>query len=346
VIGRRGPRLVLRADAGHDLGSGHVMRLSALADAALDRNGEVVLLVGGEPGATLDHLATRRIASVRVEDETGGPDDRDAVIARARALGADAVVLDGPSFTPDYAAAIAAAGLRVASLDDLALAPLPTDVVINHNLGAESLRDRYARAHLRLLGRRFHLLRREFRAAPPAGAPLRATARRVLITMGGSDPVGATARVVTAMPGTGLELVVVLGPGFRADATLTVALADAERRGHGIQLHYRPRDLPAVMASCDLAVSASGGTLAELGYLGRPTVALAIVPDQVANARHHRELGLAVCGRPIDELSDDELAAEIAALLADEPLRRRLRDHTAASVDGRGAERVVEHLAA
>jgi spore coat polysaccharide biosynthesis predicted glycosyltransferase SpsG len=164
--------------------------------------------------------------------------------------------------------------------------------------------------------------------------------------MGGSDPVGATARAVGAIGGAGLELVIVLGPGFHCDGDLTRALATAEARGHQVQCHYRPADLPSIMASCDVAVSSAGGTLAELCYLGRPTVAVAIVADQVANARLHADHGLAACGRRLDAMTDRELASVIADLLADEPARRRMRDLCAASVDGRGADRVLERLAA
>ncbi len=345
-MNRGGPRLVLRADAGHGLGSGHVMRLTALADAAMARGGEVLVIVGGEPGPTLDHLATRRIASVPSDDATGGDDDRTRVIAHARTLGADTVVVDGPSFSPSYVLALADAGLRVASLDDLGTTPLPTTMVINHNLGAEELAACYPAAAVRMLGRPFHLLRREFRRLSPAGPPPRARARRVVITMGGSDPAGATSRALRAIGGSGLEIVVVLGPDFRCDEALTHALATAEARGHDVKVLYRPRELPAIMADCDVAVSAAGGTLAELGYLGRPTVALAIVADQVDNARRHVDRELAVCGQRLTDMADGELAAAVAELLADQAKRRRLRDRSAAALDGRGAERVIERLAA
>ena len=46
-----GPRLVLRADASHRLGSGHVLRLAALAEAAIDGGGAATLVVGDDPAA-------------------------------------------------------------------------------------------------------------------------------------------------------------------------------------------------------------------------------------------------------------------------------------------------------
>jgi len=335
--------IILRADAGHRLGSGHVMRLAALAEAA---RGRATVIVGGEPDAMLAALAVRGLDAVACPGPSGGAIDRDHLRACARDRGAGTVVVDGPAFTAGYVEGLAASGLVVASLDDLGAAPLPTAVVINHNLGAEALLEQYPAATLRLLGRRYHLLRGEFRRLSAGGSPPRNDARRVLVTMGGSDPAGATARVIGAIGGTRLEILVVLGPGFRRDRALDQALTIADARGHDVAVAVQPPDLPALMASCDVAVSAAGGTLAELGYLGRPTVAVAIAPDQIANARRHAAAELAIGGHTIDELDDTQLGDAIASLLADLPLRRRLRDRAAAALDGRGADRVLARLVA
>jgi len=341
-----GPRLVLRADASHRLGSGHVLRLAALAEAALEAGGTATMVIGDEPAPSLAGLAARGLTAVAVDAPSGSDAERDATVALARSLRADAVIVDGPTFTAAYTDAVGAAGLRAVALDDSGVAPPPTPVVVNHNLGAEALAERYPSAAVRLLGRRFHLLRREFRALPVGGVARRARVERVLVTMGGSDPSGATARVLAALPAGELTVTVVLGPGFRADGALAAGLAAAERAGHRLEVTYRPSDLPARMADCDLAISAAGGTLAELAYLGRPTIAIAIVPDQIANARRHRDAGLVAGGWPLAAVRDDELAATIVDLIGD-PLRRRaLAGAGSAELDGRGAARVIAHLAA
>ena len=335
--------LILRADAGHRLGSGHVMRLAALAEAAGQRS---LLIVGGEPAATVAQLIGRGLDAVASHGDSGTESDLAHVLGCAHDRGAAGVVVDGPGFSAGYVTALADRGLVVASLDDLGAAPLPTAIVVNHNLGAETLADRYPTTSTRLLGRRFHLLRGEFRRLSAAGSPPRPDARRVLITMGGSDPVGATARVVGALRGAHLELMVVLGPGFRHDAAFDRALAIADAHGHDVALAAQPADLPRLMSGCDVAISAAGGTLAELGYLGRPTFAVAIADDQIANARRHAAAELAVGGQPLADLTDEHLADSIAGLLGDLPLRRRLRDRAAAALDGRGADRVVAQLVA
>lgn len=336
------PTLILRADAGHRLGSGHAMRLAALAEAAGPRT---LLLVGGDAAGTVEALRRRGLAASGTGAATGSAGDLAQVVTSARERGARTVVVDGPGFTPSYVRALAAAGLTVVSVDDLGTAPVPGHVIVNPNLGAEALRDRYPAARHRLLGRPYALLRGEVRALPAAGGPVRADARRVLVTMGGSDPAGATARVLAALRGPSLEVMVVLGPGFQRDEAFERARTFAELRGHDVAIAVAPPELPALMAACDLAISAAGGTLAELGYLGRPTIAIAIAPDQVANARRHAAAGLCEGGLPLAELADDELGGLVTALLADRARRAELRALSAAVVDGDGAERVLGRLA-
>lgn len=337
---RSAPRLILRADAGHRLGSGHVMRLAALAEAARDAGGAARLLIGGEPAASVAALLARGLDAVAVEPGA----DPTTISAHADALAADAIVLDGPHFDPAWVAALSATGRIVASLDDRGVAPLPTPVVVNPGYGAAALADRYPAAAVHLLGRRYHLLRRELRALAHGGPPPGDPVERLLVTMGGSDPVGATARVVGAVPGAGLDLIVILGPGYRDHAALAVARAVARGRGHRVTLVENPAAVGPVLADCDLAISAAGGTLAELAYLGRPTYAVAIVADQLDVAARQAAAGLVAGGAPLADLDDAQLADDLAALLADGARRRDLAAAAAATIDGDGPARVLAAL--
>lgn len=342
------PRLILRADAGHRLGSGHVMRLAALAEAAVDAGGAARILVGGEPAASVAALRARGLEAVAVDDADGGGGASPvAVIARhADELAATAIVLDGPHFDPGWVRALVRRGRALASLDDRGVAPLPTPIVINPGFGAEALGDRYGASPVRLLGRAYHLLRREFRALPHGGAPLRDRVERIVITMGGSDPARATGRALLKAPAEGRELVVVLGPGFRHHDDIELASRWVRQRGGTVRVVEQPPLLAPILADCDVAVSAAGGTLTELAYLGRPTFAVAIVDDQVDVARRQAHAGLVACGVRFEDLSLAGLGVQLAMFVDDASQRRAVAAAAAATVDGQGPARILAALAA
>lgn len=336
------PALLLRADASHALGAGHVMRLVALADAARAIGVCARFVVGGDPAAMLAVLAARGHEAIAAGElhELG-----------ALATAPTAIVLDG-RFDPGAVAALVAAGHAVAALDDQATAPLPAPLVINPALGAEAQADRYPHAIIRLLGRAYALLRQDV-LAQPRHAPT-AARRRVLVTFGGSDPLGATPRMLTALVaaqaqvarGAPLAIDVVIGAQFAHRELLQQAVAAARAAGHAVDLRVQVADLPALMASIDIAISGAGGTLAELAYLGRPTAAYAIAPDQIAVARLHATTGRTHGGLDLSVADDAALVVSLAEFLVDDAGRIARATRAADDVDGDGAARVLQALIA
>src|SRR3990170_4043751 len=181
--------MVLRADAGPDIGAGHLFRCLALGQAWLDAGGHVIVVTATREGAHLARLRregfeTRRTAAVF-------PDPSD-VRGLTRVLAARPgawVVVDGYSFDGEYHEKILEAGGRLAVIDDTAHLPrYDVHVVVNQNLHATERRYvRGSRTRL-LLGPRYALLRREFRKFRRPEKPAPRIGRLLLITMGGSDP--------------------------------------------------------------------------------------------------------------------------------------------------------------
>lgn len=330
------PRILFRADASHTLGFGHVARICALVEEAEAHGAEAHAMFGGD-------LATIRAWT---RDHNVAAELRDwsttQVVHAASHPAVRAVIIDGPALAGELIPKLPAR-VRSVMIDDRGHSGLTVSSVVNHNIHAPELAGTYPAAGQRLLGRRYLMLRRDIRrymrgSCRPEGHVSRL---RVVITFGGSDPVGATARVVKWLPrDRPLDVVVITGPGYHDDHALREAVAAAVQAGHDVDVRRSPEDPGALFVSADAAICSAGGTLNELAYLGCPALAYAIVPDQVAPARHQLQRGLIAGGRRLDDLTDSVLRDDMLAFLLDDTGRRDVRQRALATADSDGPRRI------
>jgi spore coat polysaccharide biosynthesis predicted glycosyltransferase SpsG len=330
-------RILFRADAGTALGFGHVARICALIEEASARGFEAIAMFGGDHSAVRAWACDRRlVADIREWSAT-------AVVQAAEHPRVCAMFVDGPELAntlipklPDR--------IRTIMLDDAGRSAIPVATVVNHNIHAPALAASYPVARQRLLGRRYLMLRRDIRRYTRGSCrPANGQRLRVIISFGGSDPVGATARTLTMLPADrALELVVIAGPGYRDDEALHSAIAVATTAGHTVDLQRSPEDPGALFVSADAAICSAGGTLGELAFLGCPALAYAIVHDQVAPARQQERQGMIAGGRTWGETDDDILRDDIRAFITDDLARAQLRSHALATADSEGPRRIFD----
>lgn len=87
--------VLFRADASSAMGTGHVMRCIALAQAALARNWHCIFLTRGGERLLRDHLRSEEIEIVPTETELGRLADAHVVATMVRRYGIAWVVIDG-----------------------------------------------------------------------------------------------------------------------------------------------------------------------------------------------------------------------------------------------------------
>jgi len=334
------PAIVFRADASHALGLGHVARLCALIEELGPDDAQPIAMFGGD--AELSAWVSRH-GIAGTARPPGQPWSAAEVLAAAAEPRVRAVVVDGPTLATALAPALIERGVRTVVIDDRGGCALAVDAIVNHNFHAPTLAGGYPGARLRLLGRDYLLLRRTVRRYPRGSCRPKTGARlRVIVSFGGSDPVGATARTLHLIPpDRPVDLVVLAGPGFRDDEALRRAAQVAAAAGHTVQIVHGSDDPGSLFVHADAAICSAGGTLGELAYLGCPALGFAIVPDQVPCARNQVRGGLIAGGRTWSETDDDTLRAELLAFLADDRGRRGLRQRALATATGNGARRVV-----
>lgn len=342
---RRAP-LVIRADAGEKIGSGHLMRCLALAQAWQDSGGEVRHMGTALPPSLAARLAGERIASTVIDEIAGSPADATQTAALVREFGAEWLVLDGYQFGVDYQRAVGAADVPTLLIDDFAqIGDYAADAILDQNLDTpESAYARRRDSSRLLLGPRFALLRREFARWRDWSREVSPVGRRVLVTLGGSDPHNETLKVIAALQEVkvdGLETVIVAGGGNPHHASLAAAVRAA---GSHIRLLIDVANLDEHMAWADLAIGAAGSTSWERALLGLPSLVLVLAENQRAIARALDAAGCALDLGWAREISTGKLTASISAALHDEAWRARASERSRRLVDGCGAGRVVEVL--
>jgi spore coat polysaccharide biosynthesis predicted glycosyltransferase SpsG len=157
-------------------------------------------------------------------------------------------------------------------------------------------------------------------------------AKRLLVTLGGSDTYGVTVKVVRCLRAAGRSATVVVGPGFRHDIELGEVL------GPGIALKRDVASLVAEFAHYDVAVTGGGITPFEANASGLPCIIIANEPFEVPIARGLAALGGSVFAGYHAELDESFVMRDLPI----EKMSRAGIEHVGLG----GADRVVRELLA
>ena len=289
-------RVLLRAEGGPRIGTGHLMRTRAVAEELRARGARPLLVLDDDERAASLAAAGFEACSVRARPEW----------ALERAAGA---WIDG--FHSDWSAdlrRLARRGTPSYLVENRSVARERASFVVQPKLHDDA--DAWERVHAArvLHGAAWIPLGRELCAVRPAE-------RRdldLLVTFGGSDPLGSSERVLAALP-RGLCVAVSVG-AFMEPRRAALARAAAHLAAEVLPLHA---PLGPWMARARLAVTALGTTLYELAYLRTPALILANYAEDVPVLEYYREHGPF---RPLGlarDLDAHELARELARARAE-----------------------------
>lgn len=337
--------LVIRVDASTQMGTGHLIRCLALAQAWKDAGDEVTFITACQSEGLLQRLREEEfdihLLSCPYPDPSDWVYTKDVLASHPNSW----VVLDGYHFDEVYQRWVKETGHRLLVIDDMAhLKHYYVDIVLNQNLHAEQLHyscEPYTRL---LLGSRYVLLRREFLAWRDWKREIPEVARRVLVTLGGGDPENHTLKVIQALQKVdipGLEAIVVIGASNPHAEVLEAAIGQSRIP---IRLIHDARNMPELMTWADMAVSSAGTTTWELLFLGTPTLFLVLADNQsnIAEQIESQEVGKSL--GQAENITVQSLVESIASLAKGFNLRVRVSENARQIVDGQGGHRVLEAL--
>jgi UDP-2,4-diacetamido-2,4,6-trideoxy-beta-L-altropyranose hydrolase len=350
--------IAIRADSSYTIGTGHVMRCLALAQALRELDMRVEFICRDLPGS-ICHIVqaqgfvvhTLAADGARSGDEpspetSGSPHehwlpvrwqlDAEQTVQVLAPMSVDWLVIDHYALDARWELQVGQCARHILVIDDLADRNHHCDVLLDQNVPlvpASDYRHRVPAHAKQLLGPSYCLFRSEF-ALEYSDARLAQDQRmRLLVFMGGADANDYTTTLLRALQGSrAYQVIVVVGA---ANARLEAIRSVCQRLG--CELLVGVKNMAQLIASVDLAIVASGFSAYEMAAMRVPALLLPLseIQKRVASSLHNMGVGRVL---DIDRLScGSYIAAELESL-------RAMSGGDFAAFSRTGARRVAEHL--
>ena len=327
---------LIRCDGGGAYGYGHLKRMITLARALRDRQSVGSLFA---VNGTQDACAQARRAGF--EAEIVGPQGA-GLGSLVEKLAPDLLVLDcrdGPSQS-DLAQLSAGVGVT-AVVDDASDRRLAADFAYFPPTPQVEALDWAGSRCVPRVGWEWSILG----FAPHApNSRLLSPRPTLLVSMGGSDPMGLTLKAARALATLDpiFRARFVIGPGVERRRKIADAIVKLSSNFETIE---GAEDLAAEYASADAALAAFGVTAYELASCGVPALYLCLGEDHALSASAFEYVGMGISLGLAQAVSDERIAKSVWTLLLDSPRRREMRVAGLMTIDGQGAARIAGDLA-
>jgi UDP-2,4-diacetamido-2,4,6-trideoxy-beta-L-altropyranose hydrolase len=335
---------VFRADAGKEMGAGHIMRCLAFAHDLSEHGWTCAFACTQESVDTVAQLARSPYEVMRL----GNSEKASATSLLKRwPNGVDLLVVDHYKLDVDFESASRPWARRVMALDDMANRRHDCDILVDANFGRT--REQYAglvpsRCTV-LTGSHYALLRSQFTQARRdalASRRERKAVERILVSIGGTDPYNLTTRVLEGISLSGVRAMidVVMGAGAPSLAQVRQFAAVASDQ---VSVKTDVQDMASCMAAADLSIGSSGTTTWERCCLGLPSVVIVAAENQRHVAEGIGRYGAALIAGWHENVRSEDIAAAVGKLRAPQALER-MSVLAAQLCDGLGTSRIAVEL--
>ncbi|MCE2595592.1 hypothetical protein K6Y31_12250 [Motilimonas cestriensis] len=317
-------QILVRVDASHEIGFGHLIRCLALAQV-LVQQGEKVSFTGHFCLQAKELLAKYSILPFA---------DEATAILLAKQF--DGVVLDSYQLTGQQIAAYGQATVSLLLDDEDNRGGLSASMLTNPIAGK-------AYAHFtgdKLIGSSFAILRQQFCLTPFVEVTSR---DRILVMMGASDVAKLTLPVCKLLQAWSYAelLDVIIGPAIsNADEIVSWC------QRHQVSYFNNVENMAQRMQNCRFAVTAAGGSLFELAKAGIPCFAYAVTPNQLPAVEQGKQQGWLdfQMVENAEQLDHVRLKSFLEDTLNSPSELLQRSQAASAAVDGQGAMRIATLL--
>jgi len=197
-----------------------------------------------------------------------------------------------------------------------------------------------------LIGPDYFIFRPEFIAAAKQSRSINQEARKILVTVGGSDDLNLSAKIARSLGEhsiPGLKIHLVFGAGYSEGLKQDVRTILEGVSGECSYLD-QDTDMAAEMLWSDLAIIGDGLTKYEVAVTGTPSIMLSRPESEEELNILFQEAGTTMYLGNGCALEVGALAKTIRDAISDYPLRKSMSEKGKAILDGKGLERIIGNV--
>ena len=347
--------VLFRADGSHYLGLGHIMRCLAFAQGLEKIGAKSIFVIRDYEPKVAEIIQRYRHTVEPILKSCSFQEDLLLTSALANQHRAKLIVIDLCNVNSlanldkysEYIQGLKDTGRFLITIDDVNEMHFPSDIVINHNYGAKNMNYESGKGVKFLLGPAYFIFRKEFVEAAKAKREIKKDVQNILVTMGGTDLLDLTLKVVRALSKSGktfnLNLRIVLGIGYKDAKKRELNETLKNYRGN-YELIQGSDNLAELMLWSDLAITGGGLTKYETAVTGTPSIIIPQVAYQAEVAKEFERKGTALNLGLGDSVEEEDIADAVGRLLRDDTLRAEMSKRGKMLVNGKGIERIISEI--
>ncbi|MBT4880683.1 MAG: UDP-2,4-diacetamido-2,4,6-trideoxy-beta-L-altropyranose hydrolase [Alphaproteobacteria bacterium] len=319
------PRAIFRCDASEQLGAGHVMRCIVLAEALKEKGWECFFVSNKEAHTLISKLKEfKAVDPVELYDSP---------------IFHNLLIVDHYELDKSYEQHFRKHADKILVIDDLANREHDCDILIDQTYGRDATDyNGFVPEKCKILtGSKYSLIKRQISELRPKSflsRKNRNSIKKILISMGGTDPQNYTLKALKMVKESGFRgsIDVVLGFSSKYEEIISDF---TKSMSNSVEI-YVNADMPKLLNQADLAIGASGSSIWERCCLGLPSVL-------VQTAANQKKIYDTLCETFYPGKTKD-IEFLFNKCLNDPTFFQKLSNTVAPLIDGFGVNRVVETI--
>jgi len=345
---------LFRVDGSHKIGTGHVMRCIALAEALEKVGKKSIFVTRNYEHKIIELIRLYGFNAKIIPKDSLLKEDATLTLKIAKEYNVNLIVTDlchsihqkDLESYDRYLQVLNGSHIFLVVIDGTCKIKYSCDILVDPYYGTENRHYESFGKTIFLLGTKYFIFRKEFIEAAKSSREIKKDARNILITMGGSDLYNITSKVVKALKWLNipnLNIRIVIGPCYAklVEQKLERILRDYKRN---YELIVGSKNIAELMLWSDLAIISGGLSKYETAVTGTPNIIIsqfaceAKINEGFEKAGTTLNLGLAT------DINEKDIQAAIKKLLDDHTLRIEMSKRCKDLVDGQGVSKIISKI--